>query len=623
MAEDSNDAAVITERRGNVLVITLNRPEVRNAVNAALAEGVGSALDELDSDDELRLGILTGAGGFFCAGMDLGAFVKGESPYYEGRGFAGIAERASEKPLIAAIEGFAVAGGLEIALSCDLIVAAKGAKMGIPEAKRSLVAAAGALLRLPKRMPYHAVMELALSGDPWPAERFHELGVVNRLVEPGERARRSPRHGRSAQRERATGLDGLEEGPPGAVRLERRGDVAEAGRHRRPGDDLRGREGGRDRVQGEARPGLEGSLALQGVGSITPVSLRPITVAGPGLVAETLIGGNGQGQSTQGRAGVRDRRDRGGRECATAGTAAAQAPPPKLKTAIVQVAFKNEPNKVLGNVEQAKATLQDGPKSVNSLMEYISGGRLTITGRDHARVESYGPYVIPSQNSAIGPCQQNAWIEEATAEAKKAGVDLASYDRVIWGFPKLTSKCEWAGFGGGRNVWQNDNWLDGVLAHELGHTFQWNHAGNYTCTVGGQRVALAAPASCTRSDGGDPWELMGTGQKRTPSAFRLLQAHFLDADQRQVVTRSGEYTISPMQPLRGQGTKVLRIPRLGKTAIDLEFRQPHGTWDNYDATDPVVSRRHGPLHPQRQRSARHRLRRHHGLDRHQAGDRRR
>jgi enoyl-CoA hydratase len=184
MSEETQDA-VLTERRGNVLVITLNRPEVRNAVNAALAEGVGRALDELDSDDELRLGILTGAGGFFCAGMDLGAFVKGESPYYEGRGFAGIAERASEKPLIAAIEGFAVAGGLEIALSCDLLVAAKGAKLGIPEAKRSLVAAAGALLRLPKRMPYHAVMELALSGDPWPAERFHELGVVNRLVEPG------------------------------------------------------------------------------------------------------------------------------------------------------------------------------------------------------------------------------------------------------------------------------------------------------------------------------------------------------------------------------------------------------------------------------------------------------
>jgi enoyl-CoA hydratase len=181
----TDEPAVLTERRDNVLLITLNRPEVRNAVNAALAEGVGSALDELDSDDSLSLAILTGGGGFFCAGMDLGAFVKGESPYVEGRGFAGIAERASRKPLIAAIEGFAVAGGLELALSCDLIVAAKGAKMGIPESKRSLCAAAGALLRLPKRMPYHAVMELALTGDPVPAERMHDFGVVNRLAEPG------------------------------------------------------------------------------------------------------------------------------------------------------------------------------------------------------------------------------------------------------------------------------------------------------------------------------------------------------------------------------------------------------------------------------------------------------
>ena len=117
--------------------------------------------------------------------MDLGAFVKGESPYYGDRGFAGIAQRASRKPLIAAIEGFAVAGGMEVALACDLIVAARGAKLGIPEAKRSLVAAGGALLRLPRRMPYHVVMELALTGDPLPAERFHELGVVNRLADPG------------------------------------------------------------------------------------------------------------------------------------------------------------------------------------------------------------------------------------------------------------------------------------------------------------------------------------------------------------------------------------------------------------------------------------------------------
>ncbi len=176
---------VLTERRGEVLLITLNRPEVRNAVNAALAEGVANALEELDSDEALSVGILTGAGGFFCAGMDLGAFVRGESPWFADRGFAGIAQRASRKPLIAAIEGFAVAGGMEIALACDLIVAAKGAKMGIPEAKRSLVAAGGALLRLPRRMPYHVVMELALTGDVLPAERFNQFGVVNHLSEPG------------------------------------------------------------------------------------------------------------------------------------------------------------------------------------------------------------------------------------------------------------------------------------------------------------------------------------------------------------------------------------------------------------------------------------------------------
>jgi enoyl-CoA hydratase len=181
----NDQPAVLTERRDRVLIITLNRPEVRNAVNAALAEGVGRALDELDADDGLSVGVLTGAGGFFCAGMDLGAFVKGESPYYGDRGFAGIAQRASEKPLIAAIEGFAVAGGLEVALACDLIVAAEGAKLGIPESKRSLVAAGGALLRLPKRIPYHVVMELALTGDPLPAERFHDLGLVNRVAAPG------------------------------------------------------------------------------------------------------------------------------------------------------------------------------------------------------------------------------------------------------------------------------------------------------------------------------------------------------------------------------------------------------------------------------------------------------
>ena len=180
-----SEPAVLTERRDGVLVITLNRPDARNAVNAALAEGVGAALDELDADDELRVGVLTGAGKGFSSGMDLKAFVAGESSYVEGRGFAGITQRSSRKPVIAAIEGFAVAGGFEVALSCDLIVASKGARLGIPEVKRSLVAAAGALFRLPRRIPYHLAMELALTGNPIDAERGHQLGLVNRLAEPG------------------------------------------------------------------------------------------------------------------------------------------------------------------------------------------------------------------------------------------------------------------------------------------------------------------------------------------------------------------------------------------------------------------------------------------------------
>jgi enoyl-CoA hydratase len=177
---------ILTERRDGVLIVKLNRPEARNAVNGALASGIAAGLDELDSDDELRVGVLTGEGGFFCAGMDLKAFVKGEQPYVGDRGFAGITQRAARTPLIAAVEGFALAGGFEIALSCDLIVAARDARFGIPEVKRSLVAAAGALIRLPKRIPYHQAMELALTGEPIGAERAAELGIVNRIAEPGQ-----------------------------------------------------------------------------------------------------------------------------------------------------------------------------------------------------------------------------------------------------------------------------------------------------------------------------------------------------------------------------------------------------------------------------------------------------
>src|SRR5690349_17082492 len=180
-----SDQAILTEERDSVLIITINRPEARNAVNGDVANGMASALDRLDAGNELRVGIVTGAGGYFSAGMDLKAFLQGQSPYAGDRGFAGIAQRSSRKPLIAAVEGFALAGGFEIALSCDLIVASSEARFGIPEVKRSLVAAAGALLRLPKRIPYHQAMELALTGEPISAERAHEIGVVNRLTEPG------------------------------------------------------------------------------------------------------------------------------------------------------------------------------------------------------------------------------------------------------------------------------------------------------------------------------------------------------------------------------------------------------------------------------------------------------
>lgn len=179
------DEVVLTEERDGVLLVTLNRPDQRNAIDAAVAAGIAAALDRLDAEPSLRVGILTGAGKGFCAGMDLKAFVRGERPSTDERGFAGIVERPPSKPLIAAIEGFAVAGGLEVALSCDLIVAARGARLGIPEVKRGLVAAAGALLRLPRRIPYHVAMELALTGEPIDAERAAVLGLVNRLAEPG------------------------------------------------------------------------------------------------------------------------------------------------------------------------------------------------------------------------------------------------------------------------------------------------------------------------------------------------------------------------------------------------------------------------------------------------------
>ena len=176
---------VLTEVTDGVGVLTLNRPEAKNAVDLATTEALAAALDDFEARDDVAVLVLTGAGGTFCAGMDLKAFARGERPRIEGRGFAGLTEAPPAKPLIAAVEGWALAGGCELALSADLIVAARDARFGIPEVKRGLFAAGGGVLRLAKALPYQRAMEMALTGDPLPAEEAHRFGLVNVLTEPG------------------------------------------------------------------------------------------------------------------------------------------------------------------------------------------------------------------------------------------------------------------------------------------------------------------------------------------------------------------------------------------------------------------------------------------------------
>ena len=178
----NGESAVLTERRGRVMVITLNRPEAMNAINGALSEGLRSAVQDLDSDSGLTAGVVTGAGKGFCSGMDLKAFSRGEDigPMLE------FVQNGAAKPLVGAIEGFALAGGLELALSCDLLVAARGAKLGIPEVGVGLFAAGAGLFRLPGRVGYGTAMEMAITGDPITAEEAADHGLVSRLTEPGE-----------------------------------------------------------------------------------------------------------------------------------------------------------------------------------------------------------------------------------------------------------------------------------------------------------------------------------------------------------------------------------------------------------------------------------------------------
>lgn len=175
----------LVERRGAVQVITINRPEAKNALNQAVATVVRDAVDELDEDDDLRVGVLTGAGGTFSAGMDLKGFLRGESPSFPERGLCGIQQTPPRKPLIAAVEGWALAAGFELTLACDLVIAGRSARFGVPEVKRGLVAAGGGAVLIPQRVPLAVAMELILTGDPVSAERAAEVGLITRVVDDG------------------------------------------------------------------------------------------------------------------------------------------------------------------------------------------------------------------------------------------------------------------------------------------------------------------------------------------------------------------------------------------------------------------------------------------------------
>jgi enoyl-CoA hydratase len=176
------------EVRGHVAVVTINRPEARNAVNGEVANGIEAAIDRLEADDDVWTGVLRGEGSVFCAGADLKAINAGRGgELMTARGgFAGIVQRERTKPIIAAVDGPALAGGTEIVLACDLVVASTASRFGIPEVKRSLVAAGGGLWRLPRKLPVNLAMELTLTGDPIEADRAFQFGLVNDLCEPGE-----------------------------------------------------------------------------------------------------------------------------------------------------------------------------------------------------------------------------------------------------------------------------------------------------------------------------------------------------------------------------------------------------------------------------------------------------
>ena len=178
--------SVLVHAEGGILTVTIDRPARRNAIDRATSQALADAFDRLDADPAVAVGILTGTGAHFCSGMDLKAFDAGERVELPGRGLAGLTQRPPRKPLIAAVEGFALAGGCEIALACDLMVVSETAMLGLPEVKRGLIAGSGGLLRLPERLPRALAMELALTGGMLPAAEAHRWGLANRLAPAGQ-----------------------------------------------------------------------------------------------------------------------------------------------------------------------------------------------------------------------------------------------------------------------------------------------------------------------------------------------------------------------------------------------------------------------------------------------------
>ena len=297
---------VLVERRGAVQLIVINRPEARNALNLAVATGIRDAVDELDADDELRAGVLTGVGGTFSAGMDLKAFLRGERPSFPGRGLCGITQTPPRKPLIGAVEGWALAGGFELVLACDLVVASTSARFGVPEVKRSLVAAAGGALLLAQRIPRAIALEMLLTGDPIDAERAAEVGLINRLVDEGQAVDIAVELAMRIAANGPLALIATKEIATRRRRLGRRGKVGEGDRADGAGLRLPGRPGRRPGVRRETSSGVEGTVACAGISTsrTTRRSARSCRRTSSARSRRTSSGGRKSAPST-GRPGSR------------------------------------------------------------------------------------------------------------------------------------------------------------------------------------------------------------------------------------------------------------------------------------------------------------------------------